>query len=597
MATQDNSFPGSGSGNPYIDSLLWGCRWTGGTITYSFGSGRFDGAAISFEWSEAEKASFASAIATYEAVCNIDFEVSTDRATSDIVLWKVEDTYLADRVVGSFEVPDESFGKAYGYFDSEEPFWSDLGPGSLGFYVILHELGHGVGLAHPHDGGSEADLTIFPGVNSPEDVGTYGLNQGIWTVMSYTSDWSTGEPSTTDSYGRSITPMAFDIAALQYIYGVNASYRTGADTYALPSANVSGTGWSCIWDARGNDTISAAAAGIGSHIDLRAAPLIGPKAAGFVSWTPGIQGGFTIANGAVIENAIGSVFDDTIIGNGVANRLEGGGGIDTMIGGAGDDTFVTDGDDTIVEAARAGYDTVLSSVTLTLGSNLEKLVLTGTGAISGTGNSLANTLTGNSAANLLDGGLGRDRLFGGEGNDTYITDGGDRIIDSGGTDTVRSSATITIGESIERLVLTGVSQINGTGNTLANTITGNEADNVIDGLGGSDRLIGGLGQDVFVFSTTPGSGNVDRIIDYNVVADTIHLLGTVFTEIGAGAVSDTEFQASLSGKAATPFERILYDIDNGRLYFDSDGTGAAVEVLFAIVDPGLNLTSADFIVV
>ncbi|MCA3444469.1 MAG: Ig family protein, partial [Rhodobacter sp.] len=88
------------------------------------------------------------------------------------------------------------------------------------------------------------------------------------------------------------------------------------------------------------------------------------------------------------------------------------------------------------EAAGAGTDTVRSSVTLTLGANLENLVLTGTAAINGTGNSGANVLTGNNAANTLDGGGGADTLAGGAGQDSYhygIGDGIDTIHD-GGTD-------------------------------------------------------------------------------------------------------------------------------------------------------------------
>ncbi|POR44979.1 type I secretion protein [Methylobacterium sp. V23] len=89
-----------------------------------------------------------------------------------------------------------------------------------------------------------------------------------------------------------------------------------------------------------------------------------------------------------------------------------------MQGLSGNDTYIVDNTgDRIFEAVNAGIDTVQSSVTYTLAANLEKLVLTGTNAINGTGNALANVLTGNGAANTLAGGDGADLLEGKAGND------------------------------------------------------------------------------------------------------------------------------------------------------------------------------------
>ena len=89
----------------------------------------------------------------------------------------------------------------------------------------------------------------------------------------------------------------------------------------------------------------------------------------------------------------------------------------------GNDTYVVDASgDVVTEAASAGTDTVRSSVTLTLGANVENLVLTGAGAINGTGNTLNNVLTGNAASNVLSGGTGTDTMIGGAGDDTYVVD-------------------------------------------------------------------------------------------------------------------------------------------------------------------------------
>jgi Ca2+-binding RTX toxin-like protein len=212
--------------------------------------------------------------------------------------------------------------------------------------------------------------------------------------------------------------------------------------------------------------------------------------------------------GNSLNNVItGNSGNNTLTGDAGNDTLNGGTGTDTLIGGLGNDTYVVDSlSDTITEALNAGTDTVQSSVAYTLGTNVENLTLTGSGAINGTGNSLNNLITGNSGNNsltggsgndTLNGGTGTDTLIGGLGDDTYVTDGSDTITEAAnaGTDTVQSSATITLGANVENLTLTGSGAINGTGNTLSNVLTGNSAANSISGGGGNDTIIGGAGND------------------------------------------------------------------------------------------------------
>jgi Ca2+-binding RTX toxin-like protein len=206
----------------------------------------------------------------------------------------------------------------------------------------------------------------------------------------------------------------------------------------------------------------------------------------------------------------GNDLSNTLTGNSGANVLDGGLGADTMVGGAGNDTYIVDNaGDVVTEAASAGTDLVQSSVTYALGSNLENLTLTGTSAINGTGNALANILTGNSANNILDGAAGADTLRGGLGNDTYVVDNtGDVVTEnaSEGTDLVQSSVTYTLSADVENLTLTATTAINGTGNALdnillggsgANTLTGGAGNDTLDGGAGTDTMLGGIGNDVY----------------------------------------------------------------------------------------------------
>ena len=120
------------------------------------------------------------------------------------------------------------------------------------------------------------------------------------------------------------------------------------------------------------------------------------------------------------ENLTGSHFDNFLTGSSQANvivsfegndTLDGGAGADTLIGGAGNDTYIVDSaGDEVTEAADEGADTVLSSVSYTLGANVENLTLTGAGNLSATGNAAGNIIIGNTGNNTLAGLGGADPL-------------------------------------------------------------------------------------------------------------------------------------------------------------------------------------------
>lgn len=208
-------------------------------------------------------------------------------------------------------------------------------------------------------------------------------------------------------------------------------------------------------------------------------------------------------------NLTGNSSVNILTGNSGNNTLNGGSGADTMIGGAGDDVYMVDNaSDVISEQASGGTDLVISSVSHTLSVNVENLEFTGASALNGTGNAADNYIVGNSNRNTLSGLDGNDTLegggyfdtlIGGAGDDVYIVDGGDTIIEASGegTDTVFASETFTLASQVENLTLTGVTHINGTGNSGVNTITGNSGDNILNGGSGADTLIGGIGNDTY----------------------------------------------------------------------------------------------------
>lgn len=303
-------------------------------------------------WRPAEKAAFAAACQAWANVANITFEEADEINVFGRFEERLVTTASFPPVGGSVtaathEVPGP-IELAYGEFASDgnaaHPSilgYHDPKPGSAAFETFLHEIGHGLGLAHPHDTGQ--GTTVFPGLTpdgkggfDPFSLGTGNMNQEIVTLMSYNDSFLASPLS-----GHVAGPMAVDIAAIQKLYGINHAYHSDDDTYALDDLVTAGHArWLCIWDGGGHDTISYSGARA-VDIDLRPATLQpGFGAAGYYSQLTGNKiGGYTIANGARIENAVGGRGGDTLIGNKVANHLDGNGGRDTIYGGLGRDVI------------------------------------------------------------------------------------------------------------------------------------------------------------------------------------------------------------------------------------------------------------------
>ncbi|MBT6536613.1 MAG: matrixin family metalloprotease, partial [Rhodospirillaceae bacterium] len=295
----------------YVNGILWGygggvsstlaSKWSTASLTYSF----------SGSWSAAEQAAATNALGYFSSVSNLTF--SAGGGASDLTFNKY---HVNDGSLGYAYPPDSYWGTSntgqINYNTYYSQYWntSDLQVGGVMFTTVVHELGHALGLGHPHD-----NAYLFPGVSSWSDTGDNGLNRNLHTVMSYNDVGSFYSPDGLESYGFQ-TLGAFDIAAIQHLYGAS-SRNNGDDVYEIPTSNAAGTFYEAIWDTGGTDTISYAGSDTVT-IDLHAATLDaadGRLAGGGISKPTGIYGGFTIANGVVIENAIAGSGDDIVRGN------------------------------------------------------------------------------------------------------------------------------------------------------------------------------------------------------------------------------------------------------------------------------------------
>jgi Ca2+-binding RTX toxin-like protein len=341
-----------------------------------------------------------------------------------------------------------------------------------------------------------------------------------------------------------------------------------------------------------------------------------------ISYTLGNNAENLVLTGTAVINGTGNTLNNAITGNTAANILNGGVGADTMFGGLGNDTYYVDNaGDIVTENLNEGTDTVNSSISYTLGNNVENLVLTGTAAINGTGNALNNTLTGNVANNILtggdgsdiiNGGAGNDTMVGGLGNDTYYVDSAADIVTenlNAGTDTVNSSITYTLGNNVENLVLTGTAAINGTGNALNNTLTGNVANNILtggdgadimDGGAGSDTLYGNAGNDTYLFNA--GSGN-DRVSD-SLGTDIIKFGSGVLkqsvaffkqgVDLIAGFANGDRITVSGQSTASTTIER--FQLTSGEFLTNTDINVMIQQMSSYAATNGIQLTSVDSVI-
>ncbi len=440
------------------------------------------------DWNAYERGLLSTALQSFQNIINVKFSF-TDQITASTLRLIAgafppeQEEGPEDAGLGVFGPPGTGVDAGLGGFNTAADVWSNTagGPmdvGGIGYVTLIHELGHALGLAHPHDDGGGS--TIFPGVTAAHgSLGQFNLNQGIYTMMSYNDGWQTapqGAPPG-NNFGYEFTPMAFDIAVLQQKYGANMSYRTGDDTYVLPGSNGAGTGYSCIWDAGGNDALAYDGNG-NAVLDLRPATLQwAPGGGGYVSYVQGIFGGYTIAHGVTIENAFGGAGNDLLQGNDAGDLLDGNGGSNTIIGGLGNDTVVSAGND-LIEPGAGANEVWLGAGTTTVNSTGADTVFAGAGA-----------------ATVSLNGLNAGLAFGGSGRLTYLNDRGSATV-------VGGSGQVTAFGGSGRLEAWGADGLLVGGSAGGNILLGGENAATLAGGGNNDVLVAGGAANTLLAAST-----------------------------------------------------------------------------------------------
>ena len=461
----------------YINDLMSGSSWTGttgspGTISYTYAiavvsasedaSNGLEKAAI---LNPAQQTAMQQAIQAWENVCNVHF-VNTNAHSASQVDVTIREAVMSGNTAGWF-VPDTNGTKL---LDGDLVVDSVSNPtaavGSYSYQVFMHELGHALGLKHPGNYSADDTSPYLPASEDTNDFTIMSYNDGVYSNIN----------------NNATTPMIYDIAAAQFLYGANTSYNAGNTLYSFDGSLKAMT----IWDGGGIDTIDTTSSIGNATIDLRE---------GINNITIVGKTDVWIAFGANIENATAGAGNDLIHGNALGNTITanagndtvlahqgndivyGNQGNDTLSGGLGDDSiYGGQGNDSITgnEGNNVIYGNQGNDVVTCGGNSTDQIVVSSDTVYGGLGD---DTIFGNAGPALIYGNQGNDTLVSGSGNDSFAFhsgDGVDEIVGYHGGDKIDipSAVFTTAAQAYAAVVYTNVGAVINLGNGTSVTIIG-----------------------------------------------------------------------------------------------------------------------------